>query len=120
MLTFSSIEVAMKYLENQFEQLEKESKDIETRLFKMYAPRVYWNVPVWTGATRQFPTKNRAKSFVKNTLVWEPKNRSGKSYTPYIYWGNKSGKPEWDMYTAEGINDSATNYFVNEVFKFIK
>ena len=114
MLTFSSIEVAMKFLENQFQQLEQESKNIEKHLFNMYYTRIDKNTPLWTGATRQFPTRHRAASFAKNTLVWQL------PYTMKVYRKNKSGKPEWDMYTAEGINDSATKYFVNEVFKFIK
>lgn len=98
----------------RLEDYRKDRKKIETWLFNDYYVKITRNIPLLTGATKQFPTRHRAKDFSKNILNW------GLPYTMKVYHRNKTGKPKWDTYTALQINDKQLKNFNNEVVKFMK
>jgi len=114
MATYSSLPQAFGDLRKRLEKLVRESPAKEMWIFNKYYAAITYNVPMKTGATRQFPTRRRGAAFKKNQLIWQL------PYTMKVYNRNKTGKPRWDMYTANKINTENTEDFIQWSIKFFK
>lgn len=91
----------------------------EKKLFLDYYNAIYNKVPIKTGLTRSFPVKHRPTNFSRNIMEWSPK-KGKQYYVGYIYLRNKTGIPEWDMATAEKINNNMVDKLSTNLIKVFK
>lgn len=97
--TYDSIPEAFKDLNDRTYLMASKMPQLERILFLGYYNYITPNVPIKTGYTRSFPSQHRPTNFSRNIMEWSP------VYLSKIYYKNKTGIPQWDIVTANNIND---------------
>lgn len=142
MANYNSMDDAIKGLEKQFANFQKDAYKIEGQLFNQYDKDIREVTPIDTGRTRRYPHTQRAM-LEKHTLEWSPKENRGanrrasftgtpyrqnfeKSYVGHIYKNRKikfqhpAAINEWDIRTAEKNNKKYASDFSSEVLRYFK